>query len=196
MIERYSAFFAKGLASAQDPAAYQAFADRVKDPHVRKKFLEGERLFVSPDDAREWITQGLPIYDFPEQYVVFKPLAALEPGEVPQSVIFMANPIEVTALLMVSGALPGSSKMASAPTTQFSGCQALGSQIFFQAEQENPLPVLGYFDLAARYFLRRLIPDEYIACSLTWSLFQKMDAQADYVLDSCVWKDLQLASGD
>jgi len=194
-LERYSAFFAKGTPSARDPQAYQAFVDKLKDPHTQRKFQDGERLFVEPEDARHWVTEGLPIYDLPGRYVIFKPLAALAPEEQPQSVIFMVNPLEVTALLMVYGALPGGTKMAVTPTPQSSGCQVLGSQIFHQIEPADPAPVLGYFDLAARHFLRPQIPDESIAFSLPWSLFLKMDAQADYVLESCVWTDLQTQAG-
>jgi hypothetical protein len=38
--------------------------------------------------------------------------------------------------------------------------------------------------------VRVLIPDEYLGCTGLWSLFQRLEAYAEEVFDSCVWADL------
>lgn len=161
------------------------------DDLSKRKFIEGERFFPSQECAYRWITEGLPIYDFPEKYVILKPLTALAEKEVPQSVIFTVNPLELTALMMLAGSISGGNKMALAPTPQSSACQVIGAHVFRQAESESPCAVLGLFDLAARFYTRKWIPDEYLTYAVPWKLYLQLEKAAlDGVFQSTVWKDL------
>lgn len=186
----YAAFFTKGLQSAKDPEQYQAYIAKM-DERSRNLFIEGEYLYSSSEDAYKWITEGLPIYDFPERYVVFKPLAALDKNEVPQSVIFTVNPLELTVLLMLTGSIPGGNKMAITPTPQSAACQVIGAHVFRQAELENPCAVLGLFDLSARLNTRKWIPDEYITYTAPWKLYLQLEEEAQNgIFQSILWKEL------
>lgn len=188
-LDIFSAFFSKGLSVAKDREKYQAFVEKV-NPREQRKFIEGERFFTSPERACRWITEELPIYNFPERYAIFKPLSHLIASEIPQAVTFTVNPLELTALITLAGSIHNGINMTITP--QSAACQMLGAQVFRQAESERPCAVLGFLDLAARLFTRKMIPDEYFTYSVPWKLYLQLEEEAqDGIFCSPIWKDLQ-----
>jgi len=186
--DTFSALFTRGLEDATDKEAYKAWADKV-NPHVRRKLLEGERLFCSKERALTWIKKDIPLYDFPEAYRVIKPLSQLEKDETPDSVIFTVNPIQLTALMTLAGSIREG--INETVTPQSGACQMLGAYVFKEAESLNPKAVLGMIDLAARGNVRKILPDDVLTYALPWELFLKLEEAAEEgIFKSPLWTDL------
>lgn len=121
--------------------------------------------------------------------MILKPLSALTEKEVPQSVIFIVNPLELTALMTLAGSIRDGINMTITP--QGAACQMIGAYVFHQAKSENPCAVLGLIDLSPRFYIRKLIPDEYLTYTVPWSLYLQLEKEAeDGVFHSPLWKDL------
>ncbi len=185
--DTYAALFAKGLDDAVDKKAYRAQTEPMPD-YARHKFMKGERLHSSREKAYRWITKGLPIYDLPEKYAIFKPLSQLRPDERALSVIFTVNPLELSALLTLAGSIDEETGLTVTP--QGSGCQMFGNFVFREAESEKPKAVLGLTDLAVRPYVRKYIPMEYLTYSVPWSLFTALEKAAeDGVFEAGIWQE-------
>lgn len=188
-METYAAFFSGGLSSAKDPVMYQKFVENLPKGS-QAAFLEGERLHSSYKVAENFVKETMPNYPLPETYAVLKPLSDLEADEVPISVTFTVNPVGVSALTHLIAALPGAYDTIT--TARHSGCQSIGSVVLQESESDSPRAVLGFLDLAARKYVRRLIPDEYLTFSVPWKMFLEMeDAVSESVLTTHLWKSFQ-----
>jgi len=186
----YSAFFSKGQSVAEDNKQGAEVVDR-ESGLGKDKFVNGERLHESPEKAFRWITEELPVFDFPEKYAILKPLSQLTDNETPLSVIFTVNPLELSTLVILTGTVTDGGLELIAPP-QASGCQTFGNYVFAQGQKDSPKPVLGLMDLAARPYIKEWIPDEYLTFSTTWQIFLKMEKAAeDGIFDGALWKYLR-----
>ncbi|MDU9376165.1 hypothetical protein McpSp1_07570 [Methanocorpusculaceae archaeon Sp1] len=188
-IDTFAAFFSHGLASAKDPELYEKVISFMPEKR-QEMFRTGECMHYSQEIARKFIEEQMPNYDLPEKYAVYKPLAELKDDEVPLSVIFTVNPVQMSALMHLAGALPDGNGMAC--TSRASACQAIGSEVVRQGEKDVPNAVLGLTDLAGRLHSRNLIPNEYLTYAVPWKMFLAMDASAkeNSIFQSHVWKEL------
>lgn len=67
-----------------------------------KRFPEGEAYKKTPELVQTF-QEVLPCTDIPYQYIVFKPLAAVDPDkEEPKIVVFYANPDQLSALVVLA----------------------------------------------------------------------------------------------
>ena len=138
---------------------------------TQEMFKKGERIYSDFDTAYEHI-KNRPFYD-EGQYVIFKPIELLEEGEIPDSVVFTLNTMELSAVLQLNGSFRSNSAYVMTP--QASACQAIGAFTFEQNDSDDPVPVLSPLDFAARAHVRRMIPDEYMNLSMPWKLFLKLE---------------------
>ena len=183
--EFQATFLSLGLESAKDEKYFLNRLEKMPEP-TQKMFKKGERIFSDFDTAYENI-KNRPLYD-ERQYVVFKPIEFLEDGEIPDSVVFTLNTMELSAILQLNGSFR--SQSAHIMTPQASACQAIGAFTFEQNDSENPVPVLSPLDFAARAHMRRLIPDEYMNLSMPWKLFLKLEELSkNSVFQTHFWKD-------
>ncbi len=169
-IDFQASFLSCGLDSAPNKEEYLDKLSRLAKP-TQEMFMHGERIFSDFDTAKENI-KNRPIYDS-EDYVVFKGLEDLEDEEIPQSVIFTVNPIELTALIQINTSFRDND--ACILTPQASACQAIGNFVFREAESDNPNPILGPIDFAGRSKMKHFIPNEYMMVSMPWKLFLKLE---------------------
>ena len=188
-LENHFSFLSNGLEGCPNKEQYQTFLNYLPEP-TKEMFTHGEHVFADYETAKEHITKHRPIYNNKEKYVVFKPLEDLEEGEIPSSVIFTINPIELAALIHLDGSCRVDT--AYTITAQSATCQDIGNIVFKQAESDNPRPVLGLSDLAGRRHMRRWIPDEYMTYALTWELFLKLEKLSeDSFLQTKVWEEFK-----
>ncbi len=134
-------------------------------------FRYGERIYTDFETAKECI-KNRPVYD-EGQYVIFKGLENLKEGEIPESVIFTVNPIELTALIQINSSFRLEDNYILTP--QASSCQAIGCFTFREGESDNPKPVLGSVDFAGRSKMKHFIPNDYLTVSMPWELFLKLE---------------------
>lgn len=183
--DTFAAFFSKGIESAKDKEKYQAMADKM-NVHVREKLIKGERFHTSFEKAYKWVSEDLPLTNFEEKYVIMKPLSELKENEIPKSVIFTVNALQLTALMTLAGSIKEG--VNSTITPQGAACQMIGSFVFNEGRKENQSAVLGMLDLAARKTIRTVIPDDYLNYSVPWKLFLELEEEAkDGIFKSPLW---------
>jgi len=189
-IDFMSAFFCKGAESSSNREAFCAVANRVPE-RERAKFLEGERLHKSPAKAKKWMTRELPITDISERYVIFTPLNRVKEGEKPVVIVFAADPLQLTGLITLVGAVREGIDPVLVPP--MAACQQIGAYVYSEARQEHPRGVLGNTDLAARANVGAAIPENIFTLAVPFSLFREMEEEAkNGVFDGPIWKDLTM----
>lgn len=180
-------FLSCGVESAPDRQSYEERLNNMPK-HTREMFYEGERIYSDFETAKTCI-QNRPVYDEGE-YVIFKGLENLEDGEIPESVIFTVNPIELTALIQINSSFRLEGNYILTP--QASACQAIGCFTFEQNESDDPKPVLGPIDFAGRSKMKHFIPNDYMTLSMPWKLFLKLeDLSKNSVLQTDLWKQFK-----
>ena len=187
-VDFMSAFFTKGTESSKDPAAYSAIVQHIPE-RERAKLISGERLHRDVEKARRFMTEEIPITDIAEKYVIFTPLSKVPPGEKPVVVVFLADPIQVTGLVTLVGAVREGTDPIRVPP--MAACQQIGAFVYDEAGKEHPRAVLGYTDLAARANVGRIIPENMFTFAVPYSLYLEMEEEAkDGVFDGPIWKEL------
>ena len=113
-IEFMSAFFVKGVESSKNPGTYCTTMQHIPD-RERDKFLHGERLHINTDKAKRFMTADLPITNIAEKYLIFAPISKVKPGESPVAVVFIADPLQITGLVTLVGAIRGGTDPVRVP---------------------------------------------------------------------------------
>ena len=187
-VEFMASFFVKGSESSKNPEAYCAMVQQVPE-RDRAKFIHGERLHKNTEKAKRFMTVDLPITDIAEKYVIFTPLSKVKPGEHPVVVVFVADPLKITGLVTLVGAVREGTDPVRVPP--MAACQQIGAFVYDEAKQEHPRAVLGYTDLSARESVGTTIPAHMFTFAVPFSLFLEMEEEAkDGVFDGPIWKGL------
>lgn len=169
-IDFQATFLSCGVESAPDKEDYEKRLEKM-NRRTRDMFREGERIFCDFETAKTNI-KNRPIYDS-EDYVIFKGLEDLDDGEIPKSVIFTVNPIELTALIQLNSSFRVKDSYILTP--QASACQAIGNFVFKEDESDDPKPVLGPIDFAGKSKMKHFIPNDYLILAMPWRLFLKLE---------------------
>lgn len=137
-------------------------------------FLHGERYIKSPGLVEKFI-QALPLVEIPSTYVVFKPLSDVDPlKEKPQTIIFFANPDQLSALSILANYGRGNNENVIMPYA--AGCQTIGIYPYREAQSKEPRAVVGLTDLSARLYVRKQLADpHFMTFSAPFSLFEEME---------------------
>jgi len=187
-VEFMAAFFVKGAESSRSPDNYCATVQHIPD-RERAKFMHGERLHKNTEKAKRFMTVDLPITDIAERYVIFTPLSKVKSGERPVVVIFVANPLQITGLVTLVGAIREGTDPVRVPP--MAACQQIGAFVYDEAKKEYPRAVLGYTDLAARANVGKILPGNMFTFAVPFSLFEEMEEEAkDGVFDGPIWQRL------
>ncbi|WP_407411472.1 DUF169 domain-containing protein [Methanobrevibacter sp.] len=183
-VDFQATFLSLGVDSAPDRAAYEERLSHMPK-HTGEMFRHGERIYCDFETAKSGI-KSRPVYD-EGQYVIFKGIENLEEGEIPKSIIFTVNPMELTVLTQINSSFRDNS--ACIMTPQASACQAIGNFVFREAESDDPNPVLGPIDFAGRGKMKHFIPNDYMNLSMPWELFLKLEELSEAsVLQTDLWK--------
>lgn len=142
-----------------------------------ERFLEGERYVASPELAAQFLSE-LPMREVPTRYVVFKPLAEVDPArETPATVVFAVNADQLSALVVLANAgRPGNENVA---IPFAAGCQTIGILPMREAEAPRPRAVVGHTDISARAYARRTLGNDVVTFAAPWKLFLELEAQVD-----------------
>ena len=175
-LDRYSASFSKGFQSINNRAAYQAKIEAA--PKSWKSGMElGERRHCSAESAREWILHGLPRYDIPYEYVLFKPLSSTDSDENIRAVIFPVNPVELSGLVTLAGSVMQGTDSVRVP--QGACCNSIGAFAYAEAESTAPKAVMGMLGIEGRGIMRKSYRDDILTLTLPAPLFFRMEQEAD-----------------
>jgi uncharacterized protein (DUF169 family) len=155
-------------------------------------FIHGERYIKTPEQVKRFLA-CLPITQIPKRYIVFRPLADVDSGqEPPQTVIFFANPDELSALVVLANYGRGDNENVTIPWA--AGCQTIGIYPYLEANAERPRAVVGLTDLTARVFIRKQLGDNLLTFAMPFALFQEMEANVEgSFLQRHTWLELLAA---
>jgi uncharacterized protein (DUF169 family) len=172
-----------------------AIAEKIK-PFLRGEaydnFIHGERYIKTPDHVKRFLA-SLPITQIPKRYVVFRPLADMNSDqEPPQTVIFFADPDELSALVVLANYGRGDNENVIIPWA--AGCQTIGIYPYREANAERPRAVIGLTDLTARVFIRKQLGDHLLSFAMPFALFTEMEASVEAsFLQRHTWQELLAA---
>lgn len=187
-LDRYAAMFSKGVQSANYKEAYRRQMESVPKSW-RDLFEYGERRHCNAELAKQWITDGLPRYDIPQEYVLFKPLSLTEPDEIIKAVVFSLNPDELAGLITLAGSvMPGTDPVKVPPGAD---CNSLTAFAYAQGDSSSPRAVLGMLGVDGREVMHKRFHTDTLTLTLPMPLFMRMEQEAD----DCVfhipsWKKL------
>jgi len=109
--------------------------------------LEGERYKKSPQLVEAYL-KNHPPFEAPGKYLVFKRLDKFAHDERPVAVIFFATPDILSGLFALANYDRSDPYGVICPMG--SGCSAIISHPYNEANSENPRCILGMFDVSAR----------------------------------------------
>jgi len=175
-LDRFAAAFSKGLKSTTNPTTYRAQIEAA--PKNWKALLEfGERRHCSAELAKEWILDGLPRYDIPCEYVLFKPFRHTDDSDNIRAIIFPVNPVELSGLVTLAGSVMQGTDSVRVP--QGACCNSIAAFAYAEAESEAPRAVLGMLGVEGRGVMRKRFRDDILTLTLPWPLFLRMEQEAD-----------------
>lgn len=137
---------------------------------------KGERYIKTPELARKFV-DALPIREIPTKYVVFKPLEMLTEGEHPQTVVFLVNPDQLSALVVLANY--GRESCDNVVIPMGAGCQQIGILPYKEAESDLPRAVVGLTDLSARKFTNRAVGRDILSFTVPYAMFREMEENVE-----------------
>jgi uncharacterized protein (DUF169 family) len=164
------------------------------EPFVDKDFLEdflyGERFLKTPELVKEFV-DGMPIMQIPARYVIFKPLDKIElDREKPEVIIFLADPDQISALVILVNYLGNGNENAIIPYA--AGCQTIGIYPYREARSENPRAVVGLTDLSARNNLKRQLGRNLLSFAVGLNMFHRIEENVNgSFLQRTTWRELR-----
>ncbi len=142
-----------------------------------ERFLEGERYVGSPELARSFLEQ-LPMREVPTRFVVFKPLADVDPQrETPVTVVFPVDAHRLSALVVLANLGREGNENAIIPFA--ASCQTIGIIPMKEAEAPRPRAVVGHTDISARGYVRKTLGPDVVTLAAPWALFREMEDLVD-----------------
>ena len=122
--------------------------------------------------------------DLPAEYVVFKPLAQVNEKDAPALAILLANPDQLSALMVLANYNRADSDSVIAPFG--AGCQSILFG-FAEAERDHPRAVIGFTDIS----VRKLVDKDTLSLTVPWKMFLDMEANVEgSFLHKSQWLDL------
>lgn len=147
---------------------------RIAEAHP--DMVKGERYIKTPELARKFV-DALPVREIPAKYVVFKPLEMVAGDEEPRTVVFLVNPDQLSALIVLANYGRESSDNVIAPMG--AGCHQIGILPYREAESDLPRAVIGLTDLSARKITNRAVGKDILSFSVPYAMFCEMEDNAD-----------------
>jgi len=190
--EGFCHFLSSGIEGWAGGAAVAEMVKPFLPGETYDNFIHGERYIRSPELVKRFL-KALPITQIPKRYVVFRPLADVDPAqEPPQTVIFFANPDELSALVVLANYGRGDNENVIIPFA--AGCQTIGIYPYREADTVRPRAVVGLTDLSARVCIRKPLGDNLLSFAMPFALFREMEANVEgSFLKRHTWQELLAA---
>ncbi len=160
--------------SEEGRAAAERFAPAMRG-ELREHFLHGEGYRKSPDLVEQAIA-NMPLMDVLSRYVLFTPLASATEQNPPQVVVMLADPDQVSALIVLANYGRGTNENVICP--HGAGCQTIGIFAYREIHSRPQRAVLGLNDISARKYLRRLGKD-LMTFAMPYEMFLEMERNVE-----------------
>jgi hypothetical protein len=190
--EGFCHFLSSGIKGWAGGAAVAEMVKPFMRDEVYDNFVHGERYIRSPKLVKRFL-KALPMTQVPKRYVLFRPLADVDPAkEIPQTVIFFADPDELSALVILANYGRGNNENVIIPFA--AGCQTIGIYPYREAKENRPRAVVGLTDLSARVCIRKQLGDNLLSFAMPLALFREMEANVEgSFLQRHTWQELMTA---
>ncbi len=132
----------------------------------------GEAYKKAPEFAKSF-ADSLPYYDVPTEYVVFKPLENLLPGEKPEVVVFLAAPDQISALTVLANYARHGGDSVFIPWG--AGCHSICIIPLNEGKSDKPRGVVGLIDISARKF----VDQDILSFSVPYNMYLEMEGNVD-----------------
>ncbi|GEM_PF-19799 len=153
-----------------------------------ENFLHGEGYKKSPELVENFLEE-LPATEVPANYVVFKPLKDLKEGEEAVVVVFVADPDQLSALVVMANYDRRGVDNVFAPMG--AGCHQIGIYTFREAQRENPRAVIGLTDLSARKNVQHILGKDVFTFAVPYQRFEEMEENVEEsFMKKSTWRSL------
>ncbi len=153
------------------------FTENFDDGPVRVEqlcnFLSRDESYLKTPELARLFLDSLPAVKLNHRYVVFKPLAALGNDEEPLSITILADPDQLSALVVLANYARDTVDNVIIPMG--AGCHQIGIYVFREAEKERPRAVVGLTDISARLYVGRAISDLCLTFSVPWRMYLELE---------------------
>lgn len=133
---------------------------------------QGEGYIKNPELAKKFV-DSLPMTDVPTEYIVFKPLVNFAEGETPRVVVFLVNPDQLSALVVLANYEREHNLNVIAPFG--AGCHTLCIIPYNEEQADNPKAVIGLFDISAR----KCVDKDILAFTVPYKMFVEMEGNVE-----------------
>ncbi len=145
---------------------------------------QGEGYCKTPELGYKLIN-ALPMRDIPAKYVVFKPLDKVTGDERPVVIVFLANPDQLSALIVMTNYAKEPGNNVIAPFA--AGCHSIGIIPYREAESDNPRAVLGLYDIS----VRKLVDKDILSLTVPYKMFLEMENNVEgSFLEKHEWQEV------
>lgn len=128
----------------------------------------GEGYLKNPELAKKFI-DSLPMTDVPTEYIVFKPLENFAEGETPKVVVFLVNPDQLSALVVLANYERDHNLNVIAPFG--AGCHTTCIIPYNEEQADKPRAVIGMFDISAR----KCVDKDILSFAVPYKMFVEME---------------------
>jgi uncharacterized protein (DUF169 family) len=136
----------------------------------------GERYVKTPELAKKFVGD-LPTMLVPRKYTVFKPLDKVSEDEEPKAVIFLVNPDQLSALVVLANYGRDTNDNVTIPFG--AGCHQIGILVYNQAESDKPKAVVGLTDLSARKVTDHTVGRDILSFAVPYKMFEEMEGNVE-----------------
>ena len=140
------------------------------------ELMKGEGYVQTPGLARNFV-DSLPMIDAPARYVVLKPLELVSDDEEPKVVVFLVNPDQLSALVVLANYARESSVNVIAPFG--AGCHQICILPLQEGESGEPKAIIGLTDLSARKRMMKMVDKDMLSFSVPFKMFQEMEGNVE-----------------
>jgi uncharacterized protein (DUF169 family) len=145
--------------------------EEMNDRGHRIATVQGEKYFESAELAGRFVS-GLPMTDVPTEYVLFKPMADIDAAERPELVIFMVNPDQLSALVVLANY--DRAEMNTVISPFGAGCQSILFG-YAEAKKNKPRAIIGFFDITSR----KLVDPDILSFTVPYAMYRGMEANVE-----------------
>ncbi len=189
-LEGFSCFLSTGNERSGSGKKIAEQIEKFARKEFIENFLKGERYIKSPDLVKKFVYQ-LPMKDISQKYVIFKSLSKVDKKEKPVVIVFIVNPHQLSALIILANYSRESLDNVIVPMA--AGCQQMGIFAYREAELENPRAVIGLTDLSARKNIRKQLGEDVFTFAVPYRMFKELEGNVKgSFLERETWKSLQL----
>lgn len=150
---------------------------------TRVSLEEGEAYIKTPELAKKFV-DNLPMRDVETDYIVFKPLQEIGENEKPEMVIFIVNPDQLSALVVLANY--GRDNFHSVMAPFGAGCQTI-IHGYSENEKDAPKAIMGFFDISARKFIDKNL----LSFTIPYKMYEEMNENVkDSFLEREQWTEL------